>query len=852
MSYHHYVIRLSWLAVSLVVFLITASATNAKSARGSNTQPSNADTILNLDDFGAVGDGIANDGPAFQRALDALANAGGGTLLVPAGTYLVATPVVKDFSNVPNATITIQGVPSTTMPAPPTATGNDLGAGLNLTSDIIPATGSTVNAFTLTNLRQLLVEHLSFTGRENIISDAFITLSFIKIDKATIRHCEFYGISTFGLVPNHGGGNVIRAAGSDLSIELSVFLGSTANSGAYAPLVENIEWKKFSISNSIFLDYGIRSFFSKTGLGAPLSWINVGGPAPTTPDSARREIIIRDTFLDEGGWVGITAYPHLFGPQLAPIDLIYISGIKLNVSNLGTSGHHFYDVENVLIEKSHYGWSHNTIHAISLNRVGNAILDNLTCIDDADRLHADDRTERFTVINSQYRELDSSAGTTTALKTTPEQDPVQYVRQAFLSALGRQPDPAAHFYWSDLLIRCEEVNDCLNQKRSELSAYLAKNPKIDFSITGIVEDEFGDPLSGVTVSLSGGQSTVAISDAQGRFHFSGLPTSGSYTLAANKERYNFPAGNQTVLRPANDVVVDLHARLNRYTISGRLTTSDGNAIDGVTMQLAQNPGITTTTDESGRYSIPELLIGGNYTIVPVSDTFTFTPANIAFNNLVADREANFQGLPRGHSISGRLTRSDGSGIAGVTLQVAQQPTITVTTDANGRYSIPGLVRHGNYTIVPAPTDFAFTPVNITFNDLVADREANFVGQVRPDLITVVGSDMALVLNAVNFLAEPFSILDSLGFSSDGVTRVILFARDLDGATNPSQISVTAEDQAGITIPLEVENVANLGVENGLKQLNVKLSPNFRKGECVQLRITIAGVTSNSGRICFSN
>lgn len=35
---------------------------------------------LNLADFDAVGDGVADDGPALQRALDALADAGGGTL----------------------------------------------------------------------------------------------------------------------------------------------------------------------------------------------------------------------------------------------------------------------------------------------------------------------------------------------------------------------------------------------------------------------------------------------------------------------------------------------------------------------------------------------------------------------------------------------------------------------------------------------------------------------------------------------------------------------------------------------------------------------------------------------------
>ena len=246
---------------------------------------------------------------------------------------------------------------------------------LDLASRIIPATGDANNAISITNLDQLLIEHLDFSGSPTAENDALISLYFIDIDQATIRHCEFYGLSSMY------GGNMVRAVRSELSIELSVFLGSTASSGDYAPVVENLDWKKFSISNSIFLDYGLREFFSKTGLGAPLSWINIGNAAPATPDSPRREVIVRDTFLDEGGWVGISVLPDRFSPNPTPIDLIYITGLKMNVSNMETTGHLIYDVRNVMIENSHYGWSHNASSAVDINRTENVILDHLTCID---------------------------------------------------------------------------------------------------------------------------------------------------------------------------------------------------------------------------------------------------------------------------------------------------------------------------------------------------------------------------------------------------------------------------------------------------------------------------------------
>src|SRR5262245_56601456 len=259
-------------------FLIT-SATNAQSKTNALSSSSQ---ILNLADFAPAGDGVTDDGPVFQSALDALAASGGGTLLVPAGRYFIATPVIKDFSDISAASVTIQGVPSNTMPAPPTATGEQLSKSLDLASELIPATGSVDSMFTLSNLHVLKIEHLAFTGKESTVTDAFVTLNLRDITLATIHHCEFYGISTFGLVAGEGGGNVIRAVRSDLSIDQSAVLGSTANSGAYAPIVENIEWKGFTISNSIFIDYGQRSFYGKMGLGAPLSWINLGATAHKT------------------------------------------------------------------------------------------------------------------------------------------------------------------------------------------------------------------------------------------------------------------------------------------------------------------------------------------------------------------------------------------------------------------------------------------------------------------------------------------------------------------------------------------------------------------------------------------
>ena len=50
--------------------------------------------VFNVRDFGAAGDGHAKDTAALQKALDACAGAGGGTVVVPAGIYLTGSIVL--------------------------------------------------------------------------------------------------------------------------------------------------------------------------------------------------------------------------------------------------------------------------------------------------------------------------------------------------------------------------------------------------------------------------------------------------------------------------------------------------------------------------------------------------------------------------------------------------------------------------------------------------------------------------------------------------------------------------------------------------------------------------------------
>ena len=78
--------RRDLLKMGSAVGLVGAAA--AGFAETTSTRGSGAETFFNVHTFGATGNGKVLDTPAINRAIDAAASAGGGTVVFPAGTYL--------------------------------------------------------------------------------------------------------------------------------------------------------------------------------------------------------------------------------------------------------------------------------------------------------------------------------------------------------------------------------------------------------------------------------------------------------------------------------------------------------------------------------------------------------------------------------------------------------------------------------------------------------------------------------------------------------------------------------------------------------------------------------------------
>jgi protocatechuate 3,4-dioxygenase beta subunit len=110
-----------------------------------------------------------------------------------------------------------------------------------------------------------------------------------------------------------------------------------------------------------------------------------------------------------------------------------------------------------------------------------------------------------------------------------------------------------------------------------------------YSIAGRVTDNCGFPVAGATVSLSGGQSQAAQTDAAGNYFLSNVPGGASYAVTPSKSGYTFV--------PVNIQVTTLGAPQNNLNFTGKMATVTVNPVadtyvqDGTSSNM--NFGVST-------------------------------------------------------------------------------------------------------------------------------------------------------------------------------------------------------------------------------------------------------------------
>ena len=82
--------RREFLKVSPLVAAVVATSIGRTALAAPHVKTA-AEVDFNVRKYGATGDGRTVDTPAVNRAIEAVAAAGGGTLVFPAGTYMCFT-----------------------------------------------------------------------------------------------------------------------------------------------------------------------------------------------------------------------------------------------------------------------------------------------------------------------------------------------------------------------------------------------------------------------------------------------------------------------------------------------------------------------------------------------------------------------------------------------------------------------------------------------------------------------------------------------------------------------------------------------------------------------------------------
>ncbi|HEY0726210.1 MAG TPA: heme-binding protein [Pyrinomonadaceae bacterium] len=121
---------------------------------------------------------------------------------------------------------------------------------------------------------------------------------------------------------------------------------------------------------------------------------------------------------------------------------------------------------------------------------------------------------------------------------------------------------------------------------------------------------------------------------------------------------------------------------------------------------------------------------------------------------------------------------------------------------------------------------------------------------KPILISHPDSTRAIAFESVTQQREPFTTTVQVRFGSDSITRIMLFAMNLQlqpGET-ASAITADAEDATHTIYPLTVENVSSVPNQPWATSMVVRLADNLSQDGDVLVRIKYRGVESNRVRV----
>ena len=290
-----------------------------------------------------------------------------------------------------------------------------------------------------------------------------------------------------------------------------------------------------------------------------------------------------------------------------------------------------------------------------------------------------------------------------------------------------------------------------NTSFDSIIIYYSVQQVVNYYIKGYVKDGLGNPLSGVTVNLSGKISKSTTTADDGSYGFYEL-TSGSYTVTPIKDGWRFePLSRTTETLSANitnwDFVGTQIVQETKFSISGYIKDTSGNGISGVSVSLSGTISKSTITPTSGYYEFSDLPTG-SYTVTATKLGWEFDPVTRTTETLSGNiTNWDFIGKPKKFNITGRVAikNEPDKGIPLVVIQVFDEGNNRIasfTTDDSGRYEFKDLDGDKSYTIIPEKENWDFEPSSYTVY-LVTNTIINFDGIYQLANITPTKIDLPL-------------------------------------------------------------------------------------------------------------
>src|ERR1044071_5289404 len=153
--------------------------------------------------------------------------------------------------------------------------------------------------------------------------------------------------------------------------------------------------------------------------------------------------------------------------------------------------------------------------------------------------------------------------------------------------------------------------------------------------------------------------------------------------------------------------------------------------------------------------------------------------------------------------------------------------------------------------VSGPVDLK---VSVDGSLYILARNAGSVVRVQftdPVLISESNSDLAIALDSVWLLRDPFSLTNPVAnFSADQRTRISLFGMNMDllPGEDSSAVTVRAEDAQSVIYPATVEFAGKVPGFDLFTEVVVKLPDNLPTGQSVLFSATLRGKTTNKVRV----